>query len=243
MSIQVADTSFRLYVGIKQSGSFQHSSFLQGARIAAAGTLKIKDGQLRRLSPLSGHYRAPTSNFRRFVHAIRDEGVDMSRVSISRSYAVLVGLEAYTKTRKKIKKGAHHVEVKTEKIMHPEEARKREEAQRDKSKSAEKERQVLAAEAERNQALRREGSVHHRLMRKLRIDSNSISPDGQRKSLASASASVSASNNDEEDSESPHRRSTSSGGGGGGGMATTSSSISPVKPDGEDSTTTNRNLK
>jgi len=27
--IFVADTSFRLYVGIKQSGSFQHSSFLQ----------------------------------------------------------------------------------------------------------------------------------------------------------------------------------------------------------------------
>lgn len=28
--IFVADTSFRLYVGIKQSGAFQHSSFLQG---------------------------------------------------------------------------------------------------------------------------------------------------------------------------------------------------------------------
>jgi hypothetical protein len=97
--IFVADTSFRLYVGIKQSGAFQHSSFLHGARISAAGLIKIKDGQLRRLSPLSGHYRPPTKNFRLFVHSLRDEGVDMSRVSISRSYAVLVGLEAYVRTR------------------------------------------------------------------------------------------------------------------------------------------------
>jgi hypothetical protein len=46
------DTSFRLYVGYKQSGAFQHSSFLHGSRIAAAGLIKIKHGQLRKLSPL-----------------------------------------------------------------------------------------------------------------------------------------------------------------------------------------------
>lgn len=47
-----SDTSFRLYVGYKQSGAFQHSSFLHGSRIAAAGIIKIKHGQLRKLSPL-----------------------------------------------------------------------------------------------------------------------------------------------------------------------------------------------
>lgn len=57
--IFVADTSFRLYVGIKQSGAFQHSSFLHGSRISAAGLIKIKDGRLSKLSPLSGHYRPP----------------------------------------------------------------------------------------------------------------------------------------------------------------------------------------
>ena len=57
--IFVADTNFRLYVGIKQSGAFQHSSFLHGSRISAAGLIKIKDGQLDKLSPLSGHYRPP----------------------------------------------------------------------------------------------------------------------------------------------------------------------------------------
>lgn len=57
--IFVADTSFRLYVGIKQSGAFQHSSFLHGSRISSAGLIKIKDGLITKLSPLSGHYRPP----------------------------------------------------------------------------------------------------------------------------------------------------------------------------------------
>lgn len=99
--IFVADTSFRLYVGIKDSGAFQHSSFLQGSRISAAGLIKIKDGRLSSLSPLSGHYRPPASNFRAFVRSLRDAGVDMGHVSISKSYTVLVGLEAYVKTRRR----------------------------------------------------------------------------------------------------------------------------------------------
>jgi len=97
--IFVADTGFRLYVGIKSSGAFQHSSFLQGSRISAAGLIKIKNGMLRSLSPLSGHYRPPASNFRAFVKSLKQGGVDMRHVSISTAYVVLVGLEAYTKTR------------------------------------------------------------------------------------------------------------------------------------------------
>lgn len=141
--IFVADTSFRLYVGIKQSGAFQHSSFLHGSRISAAGLIKIKDGRLDRLSPLSGHYRPPVANFRAFIHALKDAGVDMSHVSISRSYAILVGLEAYVKTRRRgkkfVKKLIHH----RDKILDPEEAAKREELERDKSESAAKERLFL----------------------------------------------------------------------------------------------------
>ncbi|KAL1841587.1 hypothetical protein VTJ49DRAFT_6897 [Mycothermus thermophilus] len=99
--IFVADTSFRLYVGIKDSGVFQHSSFLQGARISAAGLIRIRDGRLTSLSPLSGHYRPPASNFRAFVKSLREAGVDMSHVSLSKSYVVLAGLETYFKARKK----------------------------------------------------------------------------------------------------------------------------------------------
>lgn len=101
--IFVADTSFRLYVGIKDSGSFQHSSFLQGGRISAAGLIKIKNGRLQSLSPLSGHYRPPSSNFRAFVKSLKLEGVDMRRLTVSKSYAVLVGLETYVNTHKKSK--------------------------------------------------------------------------------------------------------------------------------------------
>ncbi|KAL9113343.1 MAG: hypothetical protein Q9227_002384 [Pyrenula ochraceoflavens] len=141
--IFVADTSFRLYVGIKQSGSFQHSSFLHGGRISAAGTLKIKDGQLRSLSPLSGHYRPPTANFQAFVHALRDAGVDLSRVSISKSYAVLVGMESYVKTKKKVKNMEKAATHQADVVFRPEKAKEDEEQAKDKSQSAEKERRYL----------------------------------------------------------------------------------------------------
>jgi hypothetical protein len=166
---QVADTSFRLYIGIKQSGAFQHSSFLHGARISAAGLIKIKDGQLRRLSPLSGHYRPPTKNFRAFVHSLQDSGVDMSRVSISRSYAVLVGLEAYVKTRRKFKNGVEHVKETETKIMHPEEHARKKEEEMDKSKSAERERQILAHNAEKQEAEKKEQSWRRRVWKRLSI--------------------------------------------------------------------------
>jgi hypothetical protein len=166
--LQVADTSFRLYIGIKQSGAFQHSSFLHGARISSAGLIKIKDGQLRRLSPLSGHYRPPTKNFRAFVHSLKEGGVDMSHVSISRSYAVLVGLEAYVKTRRKVKHGVQHASNAETKIVHPEEYKRRKEEEQDKSESAEKERRLLAARAEKQEAERKERSAWRRMWRKLR---------------------------------------------------------------------------
>ncbi|KAA8574758.1 hypothetical protein EYC84_004008 [Monilinia fructicola] len=144
--IFVADTSFRLYVGIKQSGAFQHSSFLHGSRISAAGLIKIKDGRLAKLSPLSGHYRPPVSNFRAFIKNLKEENCDMSHVSISRSYAVLVGLEAYVKTRKRAKKVVGKVVRRRDKILDKEGVIKREEEQADKSESAEKERRFLEEE-------------------------------------------------------------------------------------------------
>jgi hypothetical protein len=110
--IFVADTSFHLYVGIKQSGTFQHSSFLQGARISSAGLIQIQDGQLRKLSPLSGHYRTPTKNFRFFLNSLKDAAVDTSKLSISRSYAVLLGVETYNRSRKALRNGMSH-------ILHP----------------------------------------------------------------------------------------------------------------------------
>lgn len=176
--IFVADTSFRLYVGIKSSGAFQHSSFLQGARISAAGLIKIKNGRLSSLSPLSGHYRPPASNFRAFVHSLEDEGVDMSHVSISKSYAVLVGLEAYVKTKKKGKEIMQKLTHQKQKILYPDEARKREEAALDTSESAALERKVLEKEREKEEVRRVENKATFKFMQKLGFHPRT--PAGQR---------------------------------------------------------------
>jgi hypothetical protein len=164
--IFVADTSFRLYVGLKASGAFQHSSFLQGSRISAAGTIRIKDGKLDSLAPLSGHYRPPASNFRAFVRSLKEEGVDMRHVSISKSYAVLVGLETYVKTKNKGKRMLERVTNRKDRILSPEEVRQREQADLDTSKSAAREREVIAEEEEKK---REENSVGTRVMHKMGI--------------------------------------------------------------------------
>ncbi|KAF5023068.1 hypothetical protein F66182_4880 [Fusarium sp. NRRL 66182] len=163
--IFVADTNFRLYVGIKDSGAFQHSSFLQGSRISAAGLIKIKNGRLSSLSPLSGHYRPPASNFRAFTHSLRQSEVDMSHVSISKSYVVLIGLETYIKTKRKGKDFAQRVGHRRDKIIAPEEAARREEEARDKSESAAKEREVL----QREEAKKQEGRPVKKVLKKLGI--------------------------------------------------------------------------
>lgn len=158
--IFVADTSFRLYIGIKQSGAFQHSSFLHGARVSAAGLIKIKRGQLRKLSPLSGHYAPPVKNFREFVRNLKEAGADMSRCNISRSYAVLLGLEGYLTTKRHVKSAEQGMKD----ILNPEEKRRREEAAKDKSESAQRERQVLAEEEMR---ARRNRSFSLRIKRRM----------------------------------------------------------------------------
>lgn len=167
--IFVADTKFRLYVGIKSSGMFQHSSFLQGSRISAAGLIKIKNGKLTSLSPLSGHYRPPASNFRAFIRSLREGGVDVSHVSISKSYLVLMGLEAYTKTRKKGKHAVDKMTLKKEKLVDPVEFAKREEEERDKSESAEKERRFLEEQRAREEAEAAETNKTTKLLDKLHI--------------------------------------------------------------------------
>lgn len=144
--IFVADTSFRLYIGYKQSGAFQHSSFLHGSRILSAGQIKVKKGQIRQLSPLSGHYRPPVSSFRAFVHSLQEAGADLSRVSTTQSYAVLLGLNTYKNAQTKSKAAGKTFAHQIDKIVRPEKAKAQEEAAQDHSASAKIERQRLAEE-------------------------------------------------------------------------------------------------
>ena len=100
--IFVADSSGRLYIGIKETGTFQHTSFVRGSRVAAAGMIAVKEGRLTGLSPLSGHYRPPTSNFRAFVKSLKGQGVDLegaggSRLLFGQDYLLLRGLRGRRK--------------------------------------------------------------------------------------------------------------------------------------------------
>ena len=67
----------------------------------------------------------------------------MSRVSITKSYAVLWGMESYTRTKRKMKGIESSLEHDKDKILHPEKVRQQNELQQDKSQSAEKERRYL----------------------------------------------------------------------------------------------------
>lgn len=157
-----------MYVGIKQSGAFQHSSFLRGARVSAAGLIKIKNGQLRKLSPLSGHYAPPMKNFREFVKSLKEEGADLSHLHTSHSYAVLLGLESYIGA----KKHAKNAEQGMKDMFDPEGKRQREEAARDKSKSAERERQIL----QQQEQDKRKRSLSYRLRKKLGMKDDEEQP-------------------------------------------------------------------
>lgn len=102
----------------------------------------------------------------------------MSHVSISRSYAVLVGLEAYVKTRRKGKKLVQKLIHHRDKILSPEDAAKREEEDRDKSQSAEKERRFLELQAKADEEDRESNRANIKLLEKLRIKTTSPRHEG-----------------------------------------------------------------
>lgn len=157
VQIYVYNSRHELYVGIKQTGKFQHSSFLYGGRVLSAGLLRARDGVLVSLSPLSGHYRSGSAHFRFFVASLQDSGVNLDHVTLSKSLIFLKGLETYGKTTKKIK-GV---------------------GSKDKSKKKKDEEKNLSAE-DRNKATQEAGTVEreakqgnrtvHKLMKKLHLN-------------------------------------------------------------------------
>jgi uncharacterized membrane protein YgaE (UPF0421/DUF939 family) len=99
------------------------------------------------------------------VKALREGGVDMSHVSISKSYAILVGLEAYVKTRRKSKKFVEKMLHQKNKIVDPEEVRRQVEEAQDKSESAKKEREIV----EREEEEREQNRAAVKMIEKLKI--------------------------------------------------------------------------
>ncbi|XP_026657329.1 IQ domain-containing protein IQM2-like [Phoenix dactylifera] len=81
--IFVLSTSKSLYVGQKQKGTFQHSSFLAGGATSAAGRLVVENGILKAVWPHSGHYRPTEENFQDFMNYLMENNVDLNDVQLS----------------------------------------------------------------------------------------------------------------------------------------------------------------
>ncbi|XP_017977990.1 PREDICTED: IQ domain-containing protein IQM1 [Theobroma cacao] len=78
--IFVLSTSRILYVGQKEKGLFQHSSFLAGGATIASGRLVILDGTLDAVWPYSGHYRPTEANFAELCRFLEEHHVDLTNV-------------------------------------------------------------------------------------------------------------------------------------------------------------------
>ncbi|KAK9062365.1 hypothetical protein SSX86_019551 [Deinandra increscens subsp. villosa] len=81
--IFVLSTSMVLYIGTKQKGKFQHSSFLAGGATISAGRLVIRDGILMAVWPHSGHYLPTEENFEAFMLFLEQHHVDIHAVKRS----------------------------------------------------------------------------------------------------------------------------------------------------------------
>ncbi|XP_050244527.1 IQ domain-containing protein IQM6-like isoform X1 [Quercus robur] len=81
--IFVLGTSKTLYVGLKNKGTFQHSSFLAGGATLSAGRLVVEDGILKAVWPHSGHYRPTEENFQELMSFLNEHNVDLTNVKKS----------------------------------------------------------------------------------------------------------------------------------------------------------------
>lgn len=118
----------------------------------SAGLIKVKDGTLTSLSPLSGHYRAgtavsatealniepivfpkgaddhvnfrrlPFQHFRNFIVKLQDQNLDLSNVTLSKSLLLLKGMETYGNLMKKTKGGNKKASEKKDANMKKENA-------------------------------------------------------------------------------------------------------------------------
>ncbi|CAL0330299.1 unnamed protein product [Lupinus luteus] len=99
--IFVLSTTRALYVGRKQKGKFQHSSFLSGGATTAAGRLVAHQGALEAIWPYSGHYHPTEENFKEFINFLEEHKVDLSNVkrcAIDDDTPSLIGTNSFTAT-------------------------------------------------------------------------------------------------------------------------------------------------
>lgn len=101
--IYVSDMQYNLFVGMKTTGTFQHSSFLSGGQVTCAGLIQCRDGQIQSLSPLSGHYRGSIEHYKNFISHLDEIGTDLSKVRIGKAEVTMWGIQQIGKASKKKK--------------------------------------------------------------------------------------------------------------------------------------------
>ncbi|CAN1306942.1 IQ domain-containing protein IQM6 [Linum perenne] len=84
--IFVLSTSKTLYVGKKNKGTFQHSSFLAGGATLSAGRLIVEEGVLKAIWPHSGHYLPTEENFQEFISFLTNHDVDLIDVKVIKTH-------------------------------------------------------------------------------------------------------------------------------------------------------------
>ncbi|KAG8754118.1 hypothetical protein FRC14_005371 [Serendipita sp. 396] len=120
--IYVSDKNYNVFVGIKETGYFQHSSPTAGGLVTSAGLIKVENGLVTSLSPLSGHYRTSVEHYRQFLDAMQKKGLDLSHVHVTKEEVILWGLERWTALAKSVKGSKKKVKGATWRLFHPKQA-------------------------------------------------------------------------------------------------------------------------
>lgn len=82
-AIYVMDPQGDIYVSGPHAnikGNFQHSCFVSGGPVAAAGEIGAKDGVVHFVSPKSGHYKPTPEQFQQFLDRLVASGVQLDGV-------------------------------------------------------------------------------------------------------------------------------------------------------------------
>ncbi|KAL3689964.1 hypothetical protein R1sor_016273 [Riccia sorocarpa] len=80
--IFVMSTTGKLYVGKKEKGRLQHSSFLAGGATIASGRLNVRNGMIELMEAHSGHYRPTPENFTHLISILTSSGADLTMARV-----------------------------------------------------------------------------------------------------------------------------------------------------------------
>ena len=73
----------RIYCHQHARGKFHHSSFLAGGDVAAAGELKVRQGELQKLTNKSGHYKPGLMQVYQVLQELKGRGFKLSKFGLS----------------------------------------------------------------------------------------------------------------------------------------------------------------